>query len=382
MPVSNEPHSIEPSTFGPATGPAHPLPASFAGKVWLSPPEVGMMHAARGWQGRVLSAVAGLALLATGPALAHEWTYENASPRAAEAPTGDPENRCELSRISLRSDDAVVALSADAADRLLDDDATTGVELAAGSAIEIEFVGAPRWVNHVAVDGIASGDAAFDVDVLVDGTWIPFAAPAAPVVDGSYEAAGSDSHVQGVRVRLASAVPTTVGTVRATFEQIDPDFGAAQSSAAGAPILHYDWVNYYPDATDLKKCDNDARGLRDHLPGSWDWGGHGNNNSHEHHYKRGDVGSGCNESHLDWADLSYFSGHGGKGWSDWYYDRDLGAFLFGALVDDKPLVPGDARAAWGNNNCEWHAMTSCKTLESGSWDEWALAMSGLHLILG
>ncbi|MBK8233761.1 MAG: hypothetical protein IPK72_25105 [Candidatus Eisenbacteria bacterium] len=314
------------------------------------------------------------------PAANHFGNAESRFPRAEGTAFGDPANRLESSVAVLRLSADLVGESIDEAQlaRLTDEDRSTGILLTPAAALEFTFTGAPRWIDQVAfaTNGVHPGTV--QISALTDEGWSPFATGDANAHDLSQILSARAVYAQGLRITVGGDAPIQIVELTAGYSPVDPDHGPT----AGVPILHYDWVNSYPGDNDLSKCDNDARGLRDHLPGSWDNGGHGNSDAHEHHYKRDDTGSGCNTDHLDWADLSYFSGHGSQNRDDWYYDEELGSFIFGVEVDDQVACPGDARGSWGNGNCEWHAMSSCKTLTGDTWDYWYEAMDGLHMVLG
>ncbi len=347
--------------------------------------EIDRVHRGGGWAGsaRFLLTpalfVAGAWLAPHAFAASHAETVESVVPRLEAAPEGDPLDRLAESEVAIIASGGTAsarAIDAVEAARLVDRNAATAIALAAGEAIEFRFIGAPRWLDRVEVEVGATNAASIAVEVLSEQGWAAYGSASASIGSSTLVVSGAEVCAQGLR--LASDAPMSVIELDATFEQVDPDGGAT----LGSNIYHYDWVNSYPWTNDLSKCDNDARGLRDHLPGSWSYGGHGNSDAHEHHYKRDDLGTGDNTGHLDWSDLSYFSGHGSGTRDDWYYDEELGAFLFGEEVDDTEMVPGDARNAWGNGNCEWHAMSSCRTLNETSWDYWYEAMDGLHMILG
>lgn len=336
----------------------------------------------RGWPGALLLPALVAAALGTSGAAGHPDTIESRIPRETPAPIGDPLDRLALSDAarygaSLAFEEGTSLTPTEAA-ALGDADAATRVALAAGDRLEFHFEGAPRWIDHVRLDASSDAPNTAQIELLGDDGWVDYVRSEIQPQGGVVELAGAPFFAQGLRLSTSAGSGSSIGELSAQFQQSDPDHGAL----LGSNLYDYDWVNSYPWTNDLSKCDNDARGLRDHLPGGWAWAGHGNSDSHEHHYKRDDLGTGNNTDHLDWADLSYFSGHGSGTRDDWYYDEDLGAFLFGEEVDDVSVVPGDARAAWGNGNCEWQAMSSCQTLRGASWDYWYEAMDGLHMILG
>jgi hypothetical protein len=147
-----------------------------------------------------------------------------------------------------------------------------------------------------------------------------------------------------------------------------------------------EYVNWYPWPTmDLWRTDDDALSLYNVLG----WGGwtrrfeYGNRWAWEEDWKVSWRG-GTEYWYVDRVDLAYFSGHGGGCW-DSYYWRWLYGPIFGdggRNHDDKCLVPGDARRAYGNGDLEWVAFSACQTLNDRSRRYWAASMNGLHLLLG
>lgn len=91
----------------------------------------------------------------------------------------------------------------------------------------------------------------------------------------------------------------------------------------------------------------------------------------EKDFKRAALG-GIENSVMDSVDLQFYVGHG---WP--------GGFTFdNATKDDGSLVPNDCFRAWGDNDNEWLALTSCQVLATSNLSQWASCMSGQHLILG
>ncbi len=301
---------------------------------------------------------------------------------AEDAP--NPDNRASFSRVVRVSPDAIVDLDDGAP--LFDADASTTVSLRADGSerLELRFRGSPRWLNHVEV---VSDDLDLEVQLLdLTGKWVTYGERSGGgrevVVDGR------DMRAQGLRllpsVSARSASTVAISEVFADFRQVDPDRSGSSSARAGGGIYHYDWVNDYSatSAGNLSKCDDDARGLRDELPGSWTYGGHGNSGAKENHFKRTDIGTGDNQDHIDWADLSYYSGHGSSSRSDSYWGLNLSAFSLGTFVDDRFVVPSDGRAAWGDGNMEWLCASACNILTTLSDNYWAKNMDRLHLMCG
>lgn len=290
---------------------------------------------------------------------------------------GDPVNRCLESRV--RIGESLVA----APDALFDGNEASALKLATRGpeACEMCFVGAPRWFYRVDVLTDARG---VTVEILdLDSTWRAFgSAEAAPpaMAGGAAEAqwlatSGPAEYARGLRI--VSAAEARLFEISATFDARDPDKAGLPIDAAGFNY-HADWVNLYPGAgNDLSDCDDDAEGLENKLPGSWDKWLHGDYNAYEDHFKRTDLG-GTNPDHTDNADLAYFSGHGSTG-----TDLDgtsVRVLLFGdSSFDDNNLVPGEADGAW-DADMEWMGFMNCRTMEDA--DRWHDAMEGVHLILG
>jgi hypothetical protein len=93
----------------------------------------------------------------------------------------------------------------------------------------------------------------------------------------------------------------------------------------------------------------------------------------EEDFKRsGGPGGGMEWRYLDTVDLQFYVGHG---WS--------GGFTFDPpLHDDAVLEPSDCNRAWGDDDNEWVALTSCEVLNDANLWPWSQCMNGGHLILG
>ncbi len=268
----------------------------------------------------------------------------------------------------------------DLAAGLLDDNAATAVSLAPGEALEFAFVGAPRWINRLAVSGELG---AWRVALRdLEGAWSAWLTGRA----ATPETIGEPLFATGLRF---VAVPTAdfpggvrVAGLKAIFHQDDPD--RAGRADAGSPTYHADWINDYPGTdSDLTKCDNDADDMGDKLPNTWTTWLHGDANAHEVHFKNTGIGNGDNNDHADNADLAYFSGHGTSQVDAGYTNTSLGSMKFGDTThDDAYIVPSDMANAWGDDQMEWLVSTSCQTLRVAGRPYWKLGMVGVHLLCG
>ena len=91
----------------------------------------------------------------------------------------------------------------------------------------------------------------------------------------------------------------------------------------------------------------------------------------EEDFKRSALG-GTENSYIDGVDLQFYVGHGSPG--GFTFDNNT--------HDDGTLTPNDCNRAWGNNDNEWLALTSCQVLADSNLANWAACMDGQHLILG
>jgi hypothetical protein len=98
---------------------------------------------------------------------------------------------------------------------------------------------------------------------------------------------------------------------------------------------------------------------------------YGESSAWEEDFKRNDLG-GTNGSYIDSVDLQFYVGHGSPG-----------GFTFdNASHDDGTLTSADCYRAWGDNDNEWLALTSCQVLGDSNISGWAACMYGQHLIMG
>ena len=96
-----------------------------------------------------------------------------------------------------------------------------------------------------------------------------------------------------------------------------------------------------------------------------------NNNAWEEDYKRHDLG-GNNNNYVDAVDLAFYVGHGSPS-----------SFTFSnAAHDDDRITPNDCQYAWGDNDNEWVALTSCQVLADSNLSAWRNCQNGQHLTLG
>ncbi len=91
----------------------------------------------------------------------------------------------------------------------------------------------------------------------------------------------------------------------------------------------------------------------------------------EEDFKRADLG-GTNNNYVDAVDLQFYVGHGSP--NGFTFDN--------ASHDDSTLGYNDCERAWGDNDNEWVALTSCNVLDDAQLGQWAQCMNGNHLILG
>ena len=93
--------------------------------------------------------------------------------------------------------------------------------------------------------------------------------------------------------------------------------------------------------------------------------------SWEEDFKRPALG-GNDNNYADSVDLQFYVGHGWDG----------GFTFFKDTHDDGSIVPNDCAGAWGDNDNEWMALTSCQVLGDNNLGNWASCLNGTHLMLG
>ncbi len=92
----------------------------------------------------------------------------------------------------------------------------------------------------------------------------------------------------------------------------------------------------------------------------------------EEDFKRSALG-GTEQNYIDTVDLQFYVGHGAPG-----------RFTFADTTHDDGTLqaPGDCNTAWGNDDNEWLALTSCQVLADAGIGPMAQCMNRQHLILG
>lgn len=105
---------------------------------------------------------------------------------------------------------------------------------------------------------------------------------------------------------------------------------------------------------------------------NWDWKySYAEASAWEEDFKRAALG-GTENSYIDSVDLQFYVGHGSPG--GFTFDNNT--------HDDGTLTPNDCNRAWGDNDNEWLALTSCQVLGDSNIGNWAACMNGQHLIMG
>jgi hypothetical protein len=293
----------------------------------------------------------------------------------AEQQRGMPANRCRLSRYYLRQGDLLEKLP-EAEEVLTDGDPQTGLTLPAGSeALEIHFVGAPRWVNEIRVLAEVESLRVWVMDL--DGAWQPFGGRGERRPGGILLFRDTDQSIRALRLETGPSDRNpgeiTIREVDGRHVSFDPDRGSSSGGDDGKRYYHYDYVNDYParsGARDLHTCDNNVRGLKKKLPGSWNTVGHADENAVAAHARSASYG-GNEDDHVDHGDLSFFCGHG-YGSSPY-----TGMYFY-----DDGVVAYQCKGSWGDTDMEWFASPACQFLHLNAVDNWAEVMNGQHLICG
>ena len=175
---------------------------------------------------------------------------------------------------------------------------------------------------------------------------------------------------------ICASEMVSVSDVHAVLQQHDPD---TQDRAEGDGKSYlYEAVENY-SSSPLSKTIEDARGLRDELPGDWDIEGWTNSLAWEQDFKRVEYG-GTNNDFADEHDLVFFSGHGSTGNGEYYSDSTRCITFSDDDWDDRKMTAGDAHECWGDDDMEWLGMSACQTMKQPA--RWASAFAGAHLIMG
>ncbi|MFT5424330.1 MAG: hypothetical protein ACI89L_002125, partial [Phycisphaerales bacterium] len=286
-----------------------------------------------------------------------------------------PSNRARLSRVTLYQNNRIGSGGIEAL-RLIDGDPDSAVELTGNAAVELAFIGAPRWISGVSVDTDASSVAVEYLDV--NRKWRPFGRGA-----GGQALESDLVRAMGLRVVPAAADRDTqavhIREIYAWMKQTDADDGVVYGlGAAVTGEFFYEWCETYAGSP-LFVCSEECEGLRDELPSTWSRWGFGNNNSWESDFRRSALG-GNENSYVDANDLCYFAGHGSASY-DSFWNRTARNLLFSRTDrDDSAHVPGDSYDSWGDLDMEWMCFAACQLMKDDGY--WAASMDGQHLILG
>ncbi len=242
------------------------------------------------------------------------------------------------------------------------------------AAVEIRFYGAPRFINTIEIETDSDGIA---VEVLTPrGEWVAWKGAVATRSATGQIVSGEDVRAAGFRFIPQGRGPVRFSHVHGDFRQVDADQGT-QRDGGGRSILT-EWVENYTTSP-LPNTSEDAQGLRDALGSDWRKRSWGNSNAWEEDFTSSVYG-GNNSNGLDAHDLTFFSGHGGRAYGNYYSTRRRSLVFSNSTHDDTDCTAGDARRCWGNEDCEWVGLSACETMKDSS--RWAWAMNGLHLVLG
>lgn len=295
--------------------------------------------------------------------------------RLYDQPVALPANRCEFSTVRLLHEAGAEEIDGAS---LVDADSGSAIALNGGDAVEILFIGAPRWLNRVSLQTDAVGAV---VDLLdTENVWTPVAK--ADATEGRIWIELDAVRVRGVRLTPVGAGRVQIREVGAYFSQVDPDVDA-RGSGDGNELMWEAIENY--SGTPLFNTIDDAEGLANKLPSGWDVDGYADGSAWEQDFKRADLG-GTNSSFADANDLVYFSGHGTSAMDNFFGSSQRAVLFSDSTHDDTTLVPGDANDALGDSNggeLEWLCFSACRVLDDGTArDNWADTMFGAHLICG
>ncbi len=286
-------------------------------------------------------------------------------------------NKAVFSRIGLRSTTDRAVITDASVTAAIDNDVKSAATLPADGSmsLELRFIGQPRWINRVELSTDAQ-DLAVEV-LQTDGRWRHWGT--ASRAGGTLVVQGEAGRWMGLRVTprgVATSESVQVRDVYADLVQHDPD---TQDRAEGDGKSYlYEAVENY-SSSPLSKTIEDARGLRDALPGDWDVQGWTNSLAWEQDFKRVEYG-GTNNDFADEHDLVFFSGHGSTGTGEYYSDSTRCVTFSDDDWDDRKMTAGDAHECWGDDDMEWLGMSACQTMKQPA--RWASAFAGAHLIMG
>ncbi|MCH2133330.1 MAG: DUF6345 domain-containing protein [Phycisphaerales bacterium] len=300
-------------------------------------------------------------------------------PFRTDTPVTLGENLLSFSRIGLKSERGPVD-AAGAELSALDGDAKSTISLPAdgSTSLEIRFIGQPRWINIVEIEGTLA-DASIEM-LNTDSRWIRWG-DSSQDNDAALVRTGEAGRYLGVRITpsgLSQASTVQIAEARARFEQVDMD--SANRTEGDGKSYFYEWVENY-SSSPLSNTSEDATRLGDKLPSDWDIQGYGNSMAWEEDFKRTEYG-GTNNDFADEHDLVFFSGHGSTATAsgEYYSDATRCVTFSNSTHDDSRMSAGDAWDSWGDDDMEWLGLSACQTMKQDN--RWAASMNGVHLVMG
>jgi hypothetical protein len=252
------------------------------------------------------------------------------------------------------------------------------IDFADYDGVQVRFIGRVPWVNIIRI--YHSADFEFNLrikDVYKKYSQTDFGREEICHEDGLTESVFrfGDMRVSAfVLIPVKSHegdIPKGHGQVYealAFFDSRDPDDGYDE--------VGVEYVQYYHNkpcgGSNITGTKSDALDFRDELVGHLGWTDKyswGNYSAFEM-----DFGT-HNNSYADAVDFAYFSGHGYNG-----------NFQFSHENMDCMVWYGECFNQWGDNDLEWIAISSCRTLRKSStnqyWSGWYGCFNGLHVMLG
>jgi Family of unknown function (DUF6345)/Dockerin type I domain len=263
---------------------------------------------------------------------------------------------------------------------LIDDNYTCGVSSLDLESIPIQlrFVGRVPWVNTVRIYHGGKLDIKLQVkDVYKRITQIDFSSEIINHGDGFTESVFycDDMRISALVISFSylgennqSEESPEIFEIEAFYETSDSDDGDEE--------VGVEYVQYYKHrpcgGSNIKGTKSDALDFRNKLHDNLGWTkkfSWGNYDAYAQDFTT------HNETNADDVDFVYFSGHGNDG-----------DFQFSHSVMRCQVYYPDCYREWGNNDMEWIASMSCRTLRETStkqyWAGFYNCFDGLHAMLG
>jgi len=251
-------------------------------------------------------------------------------------------------------------------------------EFANSNGIQIRFFGRVPWVNVIRI--YHKGDCSFDLsvkDIYKKETQADFMMHETIGKDGMKISVYccNDMRISAIVLTRDNSNANSKGDGTLEIFEVEAFFESADSDD-GDEEVGVEYVQYYKHkpcgGSNIKGTKSDALDFRDKLYNKLGW----TRKFTWSNYWAFEMDFNIHDdTRADDVDFAYFCGHGNNG-----------KFIFSHMNMDCSMYYTECLNRWGDNDMEWIAVASCRTLRQTNsnqyWSGWYRCFAGLHVMLG